>query len=409
MSLEPEWLFVAVVLLGQVGISIVVVNVVHGLGLSDRQLDTFHRSVVGAFLALTGLIVGHALAGPWTSWPWLLRGHASACLATALVGWPFFTMLRMFRRHPVEVTGNFAEVDLAATAGGEALIGSGRHSWMLRLPGNESFRLQKKEWEIAIPNLPREWDGLSLVHLSDLHFSHCFKRQFFENVIDDVSAWETDLVVFTGDLIDHDDTLDWIVPVMSRLRGRLGKYAILGNHDCSHHPRKIRRAIKSAGFIDLDGRWTRLEIDGSHLAIGGTSYPWGPGLDPRAMPEADFRLMLSHTPDRFATAAEWGVDLVLSGHNHAGQIRLPMIGPVFMPSIYSRRFDRGFFRSGRTLMYVNQGVAGKHPIRYGGCLPEVTRFVLRVARTTAVSRPSVHPGGAETAFSLLDPARRPGD
>jgi hypothetical protein len=52
-----------------------------------------------------------------------------------------------------------------------------------------------------------------------------------------------------------------------------------------------------------------------------------------------------------------------------------------MPSRYSRRFDRGFFRRGRTLMYVSEGVAGRHPVRYG-CLPEVTRFVLRPARVT---------------------------
>ena len=67
---------------------------------------------------------------------------------------------------------------------------------------------------------------------------------------------------------------------------------------------------------------------------------------------------------------------MLSGHNHGGQIRLPVLGPVFMPSIYSRRFDRGFFRSGQTLLYVSEGIGGKHPIRYG-CPPEVCRFVLR--------------------------------
>ena len=87
---------------------------------------------------------------------------------------------------------------------------------------------------------------------------------------------------------------------------------------------------------------------------------------------------------------------MLSGHNHGGQVRFPVIGPVLMPSLYSRRFDRGFFRSGRTLMHVSQGVAGKHPVRYG-CPPEISRLVLRAAvpntETTPLADLIGHPGG----------------
>jgi predicted MPP superfamily phosphohydrolase len=79
---------------------------------------------------------------------------------------------------------------------------------------------------------------------------------------------------------------------------------------------------------------------------------------------------------------------MLSGHNHGGQIRLPLVGAVFMPSIYSRRFDRGFFRRGQMLMYVSEGISGKHPFRYGGCPPEITRFVLRAAPPSTVRRGS---------------------
>src|SRR4029077_9911436 len=113
-----------------------------------------------------------------------------------------------------------------------------------------------------------------------------------------------------------------------------------------------------------------------------TAAPWGPDVDPLAMPPADFRILLSHSPDRFYRAARWGIDLMGAGHNHGGQIRLPLVGPVFIPSRYSRRFDRGFFRRDRTLMYVSEGVAGRHPVRYG-CLPELPRFVLRPAGAAA--------------------------
>jgi predicted MPP superfamily phosphohydrolase len=94
------------------------------------------------------------------------------------------------------------------------------------------------------------------------------------------------------------------------------------------------------------------------------------------MPHGSLRVLLSHSPDLFYKARNWGVDLMFAGHNHGGQIRLPFVGAVFVPSLFSRRFDRGFFHGKQTLLYVNEGIAGMHPVRYG-CPPEVSRFVLR--------------------------------
>ncbi len=192
--------------------------------------------------------------------------------------------------------------------------------------------------------------------------------------------WRADLVLVTGDLVDADEAVAWIEPVLAPLEGRLGKYAILGNHDVEHGPQRVMTALEDAGFSSLEGRWCVLEHAGARLAIGGTSAPWGPALAADLVPPADFRILLSHSPDQFYKARDWGVELMLSGHNHGGQIRLPAFGPLFMPSVYSRRFDRGFFRAGQTLLHVSEGVAGKHPYRYG-CPPEVSCFVLR---TTSV-------------------------
>jgi predicted MPP superfamily phosphohydrolase len=260
---------------------------------------------------------------------------------------------------------------------------------MLRLPGNESLRIRRVESELVLPGLPTELDGLTIVQVTDLHFSHRYQRAYFDAVAEEAGRWESDLVVFSGDLIDDVSTMDWVEPVMGRLRGRLGQFAILGNHDYSLRPGRTRRALGKAGFTDLEGRWTTLEIEGVTLALGGTSTPWGPALDltDPVAGRADFRVVISHSPDQFPRAASRGVELMLAGHNHGGQIRLPVIGPILMPSRYSRRFDRGYFRSGRSLLYVSQGVGGKHPIRYG-CTPEITRFTLRSVETASRPRSS---------------------
>jgi predicted MPP superfamily phosphohydrolase len=382
--MSRDWMLLAPLALGHAGLFVVVVNVVHAQGLSEWWMDRIKLLLLTVLAAVTAVLAWELARGPWPAWSWPVRGYALVCLAIALVGLPATTLARAGRRPPPGISGRGSEIDLARARGAGTLIGTGRFAWLLRLPGNESLRLRKLEWDVAIPGLHPDCDGISLVHVSDLHFSPDFDRRFFEAVADETGAWDADLVVFTGDLIDDVAMRDWIVPVLSRLRGRRGAFAILGNHDYHHQPHRVRRAIEAAGFHDLEGRWARVEVEGATLAIGGTSYPWGPALDPRAMPEADFRLLLSHTPDLLYRAAAWGIDLMLSGHNHGGQVRLPVVGPIFMPSRYSRRFDRGFFRAGPTLMHVSQGVAGEHPLRYG-CVPEVSRIVLRCAAPPSLS------------------------
>ena len=386
-----EWLALFPLLVGHLALFVLALNLLHSTNIPEKLLDALNLTLLGATLLALPFLV---MQGPLASWTMLPKAYGLTCLGIALAGLPAVTLIRAFRRTPggVEVRG--AEVDLAEELGRDRLVGEGRHRWLVLLPGNHSLRLRKVECELAIPGLPPGLDGLNIVQVSDLHFTHAFRREFFEAVADEAARWDADLVTFTGDLLDDPGTMEWVEPVLSRLRGRLGQYAILGNHDHRLRPGRARRALRRAGFEDLEGRWSTIDVDGTTLALGGTSEPWGPKLDYRGMPEAGFRLLLSHSPDQFPRAASGGVDLVLAGHNHGGQIRLPVLGPILMPSRYSRHFDRGFFRSGRSLLYVSQGVAGKHPIRYG-CSPEITRFTLRAVVT---ARPPHSRGHADAGL-----------
>ncbi|MBX6313752.1 MAG: metallophosphoesterase [Isosphaeraceae bacterium] len=367
----------AAVALGHLCLVVLAINIWHGLGSNGRWLE--RATLVVLALALAAPVAVLAVGGrPWSDWPVPLRLYAAACLAVGWLGLPAVTIRRALRRVPPGIEGDAETLDLTARVGADRLIGQGRFAGLLRLPGNAAWRLQLLDWRVTVPLLPTACEGLSLVHLSDLHFARCFDRLYFETIIAAAATWEADLIVFTGDLIDDEAAAAWIVPLLSRLRGRCGQFAILGNHDQLHHPRRIAHELRRSGFEVVDGRWMRLDLDGATVALGGTSAPWGPALDPGAMPEADFRLLLSHTPDLFPEAVAWGIDLMLAGHVHGGQVRLPVVGPVLMPSRYSRRYDRGFFQAGRTLLHVSQGVAGKHPIRFG-CLPEISRLTLRAA------------------------------
>jgi predicted MPP superfamily phosphohydrolase len=109
----------------------------------------------------------------------------------------------------------------------------------------------------------------------------------------------------------------------------------------------------------------------------GHEGPWlRPAPDLSDCPEGPFRLCLSHTPDNLRWARRAGIDLMLSGHVHGGQIRFPVFGSVLVPSLYGRRYDCGTFDAAPTLLHVSRGLSGEHPLRYG-CRPEVTLFTLR--------------------------------
>ena len=96
-----------------------------------------------------------------------------------------------------------------------------------------------------------------------------------------------------------------------------------------------------------------------------------------------FRLCLSHTPDNFYWAVANGIQLMLCGHVHGGAIRVPVVGSIFVPSLYGRRFDQGVFERDGTVMVVNRGLSGREPIRFR-CNPQVlrVRLVSRVDSST---------------------------
>ena len=389
--IPADWPILIPLVVGHIAVFVLTLNLLHSTAVPSKLLDLLNLTLLGATLLALPVMLTQ---GHWSTWPQPARGYALVCLGIALVGLPTVTLIRALRRPLAEVASTRREViDLGRSLGMDRTIGEGKHNWLLRLPGNRSLQVHKVECEVRLAQLPPALDGLTLVQITDTHFSHSYRREFFEAIAAEAATWDADLVVFTGDLLDDVATLDWVEPVLSRLRGRLGQFAILGNHDHRLRPGQARRSLRRSGFTDLDARWTEITVPqatspAARIALGGTSEPWGPKLAYEAMPAADFRILLSHSPDQFPKASGKGVDLVLAGHNHGGQIRLPGFGPILMPSRYSRHFDRGFFHSGDSVLYVSQGVGGKHPIRFG-CTPEITRFTLRSATRPQPAPPSV--------------------
>jgi predicted MPP superfamily phosphohydrolase len=253
-------------------------------------------------------------------------------------------------------------------------------SWWLSIPGNEMLSLEIIELELALPRLPVAWDGLRILHLSDLHFTGSVTLPFYERVAALARQRPCDLVVFTGDLLDDDRLHHWIGPTLGSLTAPLGCFFLLGNHDWEWGDiGRTRQLLETLGWQNAGGQTRRLVWRGQPVVLAGDERPWwGAGPNWSLAEPEDFRLLLSHTPDNLPAARRAGVDLMLGGHTHGGQVCLPVLGPVYSPSLFGVKYAGGTFDCPPTLLRVSRGVGGMHPWRWN-CRPEITLLTLRSA------------------------------
>ena len=239
---------------------ILAVNITSGWGLRETSLARLRLVLLAILVASAAFLLARHVRDPWWNWVWPLRAYAYLCLVSGGLILPLTSLGLGMRRRPGGVAGRSDLLALDEQLGSETMIGTGKGSWLLRLPGNESFQLLRREWVLDHPGLPQALEGLTIVQLSDLHFAPCFRRAFFERVVEACAEWRADLVVITGDLVDADEVIPWIEPVLEPLEARLGKYAILGNHDAEHQPQRVLARWPMPGSHRSRGagaRWKR--------------------------------------------------------------------------------------------------------------------------------------------------------
>jgi predicted MPP superfamily phosphohydrolase len=253
---------------------------------------------------------------------------------------------------------------------------------LTRLPGNQVWQLRVQENTLHLPRMATGLDGLSIAHLSDIHMSGRLDKEFYAEIVELTNELDADIIAITGDLFDNADCWEWIPDTLARLRARYGVYYILGNHDLRVDSTRTRQLLNEAGLRDLGGRWLELPIHGCHVALAGNELPWfSPAADMESCPHARqgaplFRLLLAHAPDQIDWAQRHNFDLMLAGHTHGGQIRLPLLGAIVAPSRLGTKFSGGTFYAEPTVLHVSRGVSGLTPLRWN-CPPELTRLVLR--------------------------------
>jgi len=261
---------------------------------------------------------------------------------------------------------------------GANTIGHGFHSWAPLMPGNCVFQVEFTDLTLRPAQLPTGLDGLSILLLSDLHFHGTPSLAFFEALFADIAAGPTpDIIILAGDYVDTHTHHEWLAPLLSKLKWNEAGFAILGNHDKYHNPERVRGELTQLGYMVLNNKWNEVTIRGERVIVSGHEGPWfRPAPDISTVPKDIFHICISHSPDNFYWGVRHNINLMLCGHVHGGGIRIPIVGSIFVPSIYGRRFDQGVFQKQHTTMVVSRGISGKEPLRIR-CRPQVIRITLK--------------------------------
>ena len=259
--------------------------------------------------------------------------------------------------------------------------------------------------KIKIKDLPKNLQGLKLVHLSDFHYEGFgLSDNLLGEAIALTNQVEPDIIVLTGDYITQNAKRIYnLIDKLQHLKSRVSIYAVLGNHDIEfpNSQIKVKNALTSIGINVL---WNQIVYPFSHgLALVGMAELQSGEFKPESVfnqiPIDIPRIVLSHNPDTALAMRKWRVDLQLSGHTHGSQIIFPVFGPLpillkkiqnFIPKKMRKRIPyisdyysvvkqwewyQGLHTIGNNQLYVNRGLGTFLPFRLC-CPPEVTFITL---------------------------------
>jgi uncharacterized protein len=234
----------------------------------------------------------------------------------------------------------------------------------------QSYRFEVNHYRRTLPHLKAP---LRMAHLSDLHYNVYSQESSVKAWVDATLERSPDLVLLTGDFIDHRTQGNFgpLVRQLERLQPPLGVYGVWGNHDYDQgiaRRDELNAAFRDVGIRILVNEGVNVRED---LFITGVDDLWKgehklwKALENRPTDRAC--IFMCHIPDILPGIGEYGysADLTLSGHNHGGQIKLPFLGAVAVPSKYGSRFLEGWFTE-PTLAFVSRGLGfSVLPIRVG--------------------------------------------
>ena len=254
----------------------------------------------------------------------------------------------------------------------------------------DTLTLKREHWDLFYPNLPTSLEGKTICQLSDLHLETL--RITSEHINQVVMTQKPDLLVITGDIISTRTDLDKLDSYLGRITATYGKFLVMGNNDYSHLSHTLLKRylqqlqnlgwtplLNNASFISSLNLWI-IGVDDPATAHDNVDQAYqkvflnSTSPRPSALP---FRLVLAHSTDCLDDVAENGADLLLTGHTHGGQVRIPGLKPLVTNTYLG---DQGIYEGYHVIngvpLYINRGIGESViPLRFN-VPPEIAFFTL---------------------------------
>lgn len=236
----------------------------------------------------------------------------------------------------------------------------------------EPFWLNIHQIRITNSNIPTAFNDKKIVFITDIHAGKFYSISHVKDMVEKANSLKPDIILLGGDYIDNDPA--YIEPVfeeLSKLDAPLGKYGVLGNHDRSRKDPAIKKQIfenmKKAEIISLENEAVWLEIDSQKIRLGGISdymidyktININPTISD--VSQNDFVILLSHNPDYSETIShsedlKSKIDLVVSGHNHGGQINFFGLWAPIVPSDFGQKYLSGVVKTPFGQTIISNGI-----------------------------------------------------
>ncbi len=401
----PPWAaygIVAAAIVGHFGLHIAAYNRINATGLRRPLVKGIVKLLLLSCLLLPllaiydhGDLVAAGLGGELTvsrlaslSGGW--RAYGLICLASLpLLGLPWLCWRPIWKLESLAAQRDI-EVDDLRDRLAKPIALTRKCRVAMQIPGNQIAELSVERIRLPVAGLPPQLDGYRIAQLSDLHFTGHLSPAMAAWAVERANDFAPHLFALTGDIVDKAQCVDWLAQALGHARAPDGCYFILGNHDRRvSDPAVVRAAMNDLGWRDVGGQCIEVRLSSAAAAgsdevasvaaqILGNERPWfgAPSDQQLDRSPAAFRLLLAHSPDQLSWARRRGVQLMLAGHTHGGQGRLPLIGPVLSPSWHGSRFASGDFFKPPTTMHVSRGISGVHLLRIR-CRPELSLLTLQ--------------------------------